>query len=93
MYKLEDCQDVVCVLYPQSRVTYNFDHSCGNYWQLAEVLNTNNMNHNYIRIQNEHHNKWQIVKECLGKFDHKLNMGGNQEFFWNGKSDYGPYLS
>ena len=41
--QLEDCQDVMRVLYSDFAVRYNVDHSCGHDRQKEDGLNTNNM--------------------------------------------------
>jgi hypothetical protein len=41
--QMEDCLDVMRVLYPEYKVLLLFDHSCGHDWQREDGLNVDNM--------------------------------------------------
>jgi hypothetical protein len=40
--QMEDCLDVMRVLYPEYKVLLLFDHSCGHEWQREDGLNVEN---------------------------------------------------
>ena len=47
MLQMEDCIDVMNLLYPQYDVLFLFDHSCGHVRQRKDGLNVENMSKSY----------------------------------------------
>jgi hypothetical protein len=45
--QIEDCLDVMMVLYPAYEVLLLFDHSCSHDWQKEDGLNVENMSKSY----------------------------------------------
>jgi hypothetical protein len=89
--QMEDCLDVMRVLYPQNEVLLLFDHSCGHDRQREDGLNVENMSKSYG-------GKQRIIRPStireergyLGRFNRKLNPGDVQHFVFS-DCDEGPF--
>ena len=77
--QLEDCCDVLHLLYPQYDFLLLFDHSCRYGKQRADGLNMENMSKSYGETQAKMHTR--IIKQehgYLGKYERILNPGDMQ---------------
>jgi len=89
--QMEDCLDVMRVLYPQYEVLLLFDHSCGHDRQREDGLNVENMSKSYGGKQRII--RPSLIKEengYLGRFNRKLQRGDTQNFVFSANDD-GPF--
>jgi hypothetical protein len=87
---LEDCADVVKILYPQYDFLFLFDHSCGHDRMPDDALRVDRMNKGYGGEQNIM--KESIIKSVhgyLGPHDHdrKLNVGDVPSMVFSPRDD------
>ena len=75
--QVEDCIDVMKVLYPEFDVCFYFDHSCGHDRQRPYALNGNRMNVKFGGSQPIIHDS--AVQE-VGQHEAKLRVGDVQHF-------------
>ena len=90
--QLEDCIDVVKILWPQYDYLFLFDHSCGHDKQRADGLNAENMLRGYGGKQALLRDTTIEQEEgCLGpKIGRTLNVGDVQSFIFK-PTDEGPF--
>ena len=89
--QLEDCVDVVKVLYPQIEFLFLFDHSCGHDKQREDGLNVNSMSESYGGKQRKMRNTKILTHEgYLGEYDRILNPGDTQSMVFC-DDDNGPF--
>jgi hypothetical protein len=89
--QMEDCIDVLKVLYPSYDVLLLFDHSCGHNRQRDDGLNVENMSIGYGGKQSRLHPS--LIKQVdgyLGSFNRKLNIGDTQTMIFSADDD-GPF--
>jgi hypothetical protein len=89
--QLEDCRDIVKVLYPQYDFLFLFDHSCGHDRQREDGLNVENMCKGYGGAQKKLRDTTiQQQDGYLGPHSPKLRQGDVQSMIFN-PGDNGPF--
>jgi hypothetical protein len=89
--QMEDCVDVMKVLYPNVDLLLLFDHSCGHDRQREDGLNVENMSKGYGGKQSRLHPS--LIKQVdgyLGPYNRKLNQGDMQTMVFS-TTDDGPF--
>ena len=91
--QLEDCVDVLKVLYPDFDFLFLFDHSNGHDRQCDDALNANKMNRGFSGAVPAMQNTTIESDDYLGPFESKLVVGQVQNLVYQ-PGDEGPfYLS
>jgi hypothetical protein len=89
--QLENCADIMNVMYPQYGYLFLFDHSCGHDKQQPNGLNAENMSKLYGGKQCYlHDTKIQQEQGYLGKFQRTLKPGDIQKMTFQ-PGDEGPF--
>lgn len=91
--QLEDCVDVLKMLYPEFQFLFLFDHSCGHDKAREDALNARNMNTMFGgSVPKMHDTVLREANGYLGLFEHdkKLHVGDTQRMVF-AASDVGPF--
>ena len=92
--QMEDCVDVLKVLYPQFDIVFLFDHSCGHDKQRPDGLNANNISKGYGGSQPKMHDTKIQDMTYLGPFANgphcSLKVGEIQKMVFQ-EGDDGPF--
>ena len=89
--QLEDCADVLTILYPDMEFIFLFDHSCGHDKQREDGLNVENMAKGYGGKQNKLRDTKILTKiGYLGDFPSILKEGDTQRMQYS-EEDNGPF--
>ena len=86
--QMEDCIDVLKVLYPSYDVLLLFDHSCGHDRQRDDGLNVEYMSKGYGGKQSRL--RPSLIKQVdgyIGSFTQKLNVGDTQTMIFSADDD------